>query len=77
MKRIKKFLRELWTERFGLLQGLAYILVVGWFAFALRIIIGSSILLLPKIIVVAGILVLGFFACIGIHEGFSEDEEQS
>ena len=75
MERIRKFLKELWAEKHGLLQVLAYILVVGWFVFALGIIVGSSILLLPKIIVVAGILVLGFFACIGIHEGFSVDDE--
>lgn len=75
MKRIRKFLRELRAERLGLLQGIAYLLVVGWFVFALRIIITSSILLFPKIIVVVGILVLGFFACIGIHEGFSVDDE--
>ena len=72
---MKRFFNKLLAEKQGLLQGLAYILVVGWFVFALGIIVGSSILLLPKIIVVAGILVLGFFACIGIHEGFSVDDE--
>ena len=75
MERIRKFLKELWAEKHGLLQVLAYILVTGWFGFTLRIIITSSVLLLPKIILVAGGLVLGFFACIGIHEGFSVDDE--
>jgi hypothetical protein len=77
VKRIKKFLRELWTERFGLLQGLAYILVVGWYGYSMRIIIQANKgIFLTALMVVVG-LVASVFTCIGIHEGFSEDEEQS
>lgn len=75
MKRIKKFFRELWSERFGLLQGLAYLLVVGWYGYSIRIIIKADIgIFLTALMVVVG-LVLSLFTIIGIHEGFSEDSK--
>lgn len=75
MKRIRKFFRELWMERFGLLQGLAYILVIGWYGYSIRIIIRSDIgIFLAALMVIVG-LALSLFTIIGIHEGFSKDDE--
>ena len=75
MKRIRKFFRELWMERFGLLQGLIYLLVIGWYGFTMRIIIQSDIgIFLTALMVVVG-LALSLFTIIGIHEGFSKDDE--
>jgi hypothetical protein len=75
MKRIRKFLRELRSERLGLLQGLVYLLVIGWYGFALRIIIQSDIGIFLSILMVGGGLALSLFTCINIHEWFSVDDE--
>ena len=75
MKKIKKLLKALWTDRHGLISALSYILVVGWYGYAIVLIKESEIWLIPKILMIVGGLVLGFFACVNLSNAFSEDDE--
>ena len=75
MKKLKKLLKKLRTERVQILQALFYIGAVVWYGVVLRIIADSDIGLFPAILLFIGGLVLGFFTWIGLHEGFSEDDE--
>jgi hypothetical protein len=75
MKRLKKILKELWMERRGLLQILAYTLVIGWFGYVLRFILKSNLAIMPKILLFIGGCVLAFLNCIGLCSAFSEDDE--
>ena len=75
MKKLKKLLKELRMAKIEILQALAYIGAVVWYGVVLRIIADSGIDLFPAILLFIGGLVLGFFTWIGIHEGFSEDDE--
>lgn len=75
MKKLKKLLKELRMAKIEIFQALAYIGTVIWYGVVLIIIADSGIDLFPKILLFIGGLVLGFFTWIGLHEGFSEDDE--
>ena len=74
MKKLKKFFKELWLERAGLLQILAYGITIVWYGYVLRLIGAADIGLFPKILLFIVGLVLGFFTCISLHNAFSEDD---
>lgn len=76
MKKLKKLFKEIWLERRGILQGLAYFLVVGFYGYVLRIVISSDINPFFTILLVAGGLVLGLFTILSLHKHFSEDEQK-
>lgn len=75
MKKLKKFFKELWMERGGILKLLVYGLTIGWYGYALRIIVAADISLFSAILMIIGGLILGFFTCISLHDAFSEDDE--
>lgn len=68
MKKPRKFFKELWLERHGLLQILIYILTIGWYGYAIRVIATSEVNLFLKIIMIIGGLVLALFTCISLHD---------
>lgn len=75
MKKLKKFFKELWMERGGILKILAYVITIGWYGYVLRIISGAGIGIFPQILLFIGGIVLGLFTCISLHDAFSEDDE--
>lgn len=75
MKRLKKILKELWMERHGLIDILAYLLVIGWFGYMLRFILKSNLAILPKIILFIGGCILAILNCIGLVNFASKDDE--
>ena len=75
MKKLRKLIKELRMAKIGILQALSYIGTVVWYGLVLGIIADAGIDLFPTILLFVGGLVLGFFTWIGIHEGFSEDDE--
>lgn len=75
MKKLKKFFKGLWMERRGLLDILAYLLVIGWFGYMLRFILKSDLAIFPKIILFIGGCVLAFLNCIGLVNFASKDDE--
>ena len=77
MKKLKKFLKELWMERSQIFQALAYIGTIAWYGLVLRIVASANIHLLPTILVFIGGIVLAFFTCVSLHKAFSEDEKEN
>lgn len=75
MKKLKRFFKELWMERQGLVSIFAYILVVGWFGYTLRFIAISDLVLLPKILLLGGGCILAIFNIIGLINFLSDDDE--
>ncbi len=73
MKKIRKFIKELWMDRRGLLDIFAYILVVGWFGYMLRFILKSDLGVFPKILLFGGGFILAILNCIGLWT-FSRDD---
>lgn len=73
MKKLKKIFKELWLDRYDILQALAYILTIGWYGYVLRIIGYSDIHLFPKILMLIGGIVLGFTTCVSLYKFFSCD----
>ena len=75
MKKLRKLIKEFRMAKIQIFQALAYIGTVVWYGFVLGIIADAGIDLFPTILLIIGGLVLGFFTWIGVHEGFSEDDE--
>lgn len=75
MKKLKKFFKKLWMEKFELLKLLAYGLAFAWYGYALRIITQSDIGIVSAILMIIGGLALAFFTCVSLHDFFSEDDE--
>ncbi len=75
MKKIKKFFRELWLERDQLLSMIAYIILVGWYGYALIIIAESDIPLFPCILMFVGGLIFALVSFVGLRHIFSSDEK--
>lgn len=76
MKKLKKALKELWLDRYSILQALAYIITIGWYGLVLRHIINcSNISLFPAILLFIGGIALGFFTCFSLHKLFNADDD--
>ena len=75
MKKSKNLLKEIWAERYGFLQLLAYFLAIGWYGYVLRVIFVSNLNLFVKLLLAIGGLIFGFFTCLSIHEGFKEEDQ--
>lgn len=75
MKKLKRFFKELRMARGEIFKILVYGLTIGWYGYALRIIVAADISLFSAILMLIGGLILGFFTCISLHDAFSEDDE--
>lgn len=74
MKKLKKLLKELKTERKGLLSILWYITFVLWFGFVGRTIIVSEMHVILKIVMIAGCLWWCFYTFV-LHYSNTENED--
>lgn len=75
MKKLKRLIKELGKGKNEILKAVAYFGAVVWYGVVLGIIFDAGIDLFPTILLSIGSLVFGFFTWIGLHEGFSEDDE--
>lgn len=76
MKKLKKFFKKLWMDRHGLLDILAYLLVVGWFGYMLRFILKSDLGVVPKVLLFTGGCILAILNVIGLMNFASRDNEE-
>lgn len=76
MKKLKKIFKELWLDRYDILQALAYILTIGWYGYVLRHINNCSyISLFPAILMLIGGIALCFFTCFSLYKIFNADDD--